>query len=180
MKKFILVTGGARSGKSAFALEKAKKAGRKVLFIATAGIQDKEMAERVRLHKLSRPGTWQTIEEKKDVADRLRQLKKKYDAIIIDCLGLLISNLLSNGYSQRAIEQKLLGLSKAIKKIDTLIILVSNEAGMGIVPDNKLARRFRDLLGKGNQIMSACADEVIFMVSGIPMVIKERQQRCKK
>lgn len=172
MKKFIFVLGGARSGKSSYALELAKSAGKNVIFIATCIPGDSEMRQRVRLHKKSRPKTWKLVEEGVCLDSALREVKAGYDAVLIDCAGLFISNLMAVESSDEKIEQKVRSVIGAIKKSACEVIVVSNEVGMGIVPDNPLARRFRDLLGRVNQMMAQSADRVIVMHAGIPMVVK--------
>jgi len=172
VKKFIFISGGARSGKSSYAVERAKKPKRKVAFIATATSPDREMKERIKLHKASRPKQWKLIEEAKDVSSVLSKLKGKYEVVLVDCLGLLISNLLESNLDDKEIERRIQKLIAAILKVNLTTILVSNEAGSGIVPANPLARRFRDILGLANQMMAKKADEVIFMQSGIPVVLK--------
>ena len=171
MKKITFILGGARSGKSTYALELARKY-KKVAFIATCEALDKEMAKRIRLHKESRPKYWDTFEEPKEIETTLKKLVNKYDCIVIDCLTLLVSNLFLCGLNKDAIEEKISKLISALKKINCRVILVSNEVGMGIVPDNKLARDFRDVAGWINQIVARESDDVIFMVSGIPWRIK--------
>ena len=172
MKKFVFILGGARSGKSSYAVERAKKLKKKVVFIATATSPDREMKERIKFHKISRPRQWKLIEEGKDVSSILSKLNGRYEVILIDCLGLLISNLLQSNLDDQEIERRIKELIAAILKIDLTTILVSNEVGSGIVPANSLARRFRDILGLANQMMAKKADEVIFMQSGIPVVLK--------
>jgi len=172
MKKFILILGGARSGKSSYAVELAKKFSKRTAFIATAISSDEEMKMRINLHKTLRPRYWKVIEEGKDVPLVLQSLKNKYEIVVIDCLGFLVSNLLINDLKDKQIERKIKILLDTIKKSKITVILVSNEVGCGIIPDNLLARRFRDLLGWANQSAVKKADEVIFMQSGIPIVIK--------
>ncbi len=172
MKKFIFIIGGARSGKSSCAVKLANRLGRNVVFIATAVPGDAEMRKRIKLHKASRPKHWKLIEEGTDVDSVLHGLSNKYSVILIDCLGLLISNLLAENLKDKEIEKKIKKLIAAASKADSNIILVSNEAGMGIVPDNPLARRFRDLAGLANQMIARSADEVIFMQAGIPIRAK--------
>lgn len=171
MVTFIL--GGARSGKSSYALELAKEGQEKVAFIATCVNQDKEMKEKIKKHKLSRPQNWKLVEEGRNIASVLPQIVNKYRVILIDCLGLWVSNLLLDELKDNEIEKKFHDLLDAILGIKTRIILISNEVGSGIVPDNLLARRFRDLLGSLNQMIAKKADEVIFMQCGIPIKIKE-------
>ncbi len=172
MKKFIFITGGARSGKSRYAQDLARGISKRVAFIATCIPQDEEMKNRIALHKKSRPSNWKVIEESKDIESTLVKLKNKTDVVIIDCLGLLISNLLSEGADEKVIEKKIRTIAQILPKVEFTSIVVSNEVGSGIVPDNPLARRFRDLLGLSNQIIAKKADEVIFIQSGIPITIK--------
>lgn len=179
MKKFILILGGARSGKSRYAVELAKKVGKKVAFIATATSLDKEMKERIRLHKRLRPRHWKLIEEGEDVNSILLRLSSKYEIVLIDCLGLLISNLLAINLKEKEIQKRIKRLINTILKTNLVTILVSNEVGSGIVPENPLARRFRDLLGLSNQVMTKKADEIIFMQSGIPIKIKSKIKNLK-
>ena len=176
MKKLILILGGARSGKSSYAVEMAKEFKKKVVFIATAACCDEEMAKRIALHKNSRPKQWGLIEEGKDVASILPGLKDKYEVVLIDCLGLLVSNLLADDLTDEEIEKRIKKLVEAIEKINVTTIIVSNEVGSGIVPMNALARRFRDLLGLSNQMIAKKADEVVFMRAGIPVIIKDGQK----
>jgi len=171
MKKITFILGGARSGKSNYALELAKKY-KKVAFIATCETLDKEMSKRIKLHKESRPRHWDTFEEPKDIEATLKKLTNKYDCIVIDCLTLLVSNLFLSGLSQKLIEDTINKLVPMIKKINCKVIIVSNEVGMGIVPGNELGRNFRDVAGRVNQIIAKGCDNVIFMVSGIPWRIK--------
>ena len=173
MKKFILIVGGARSGKSRYAVELAKKVRGKTVFIATATPCDGEMEERIKLHRLSRPPHWRLIEETRDISSILPKLKDKYEVVLIDCLGLLISNLLAEALENREIEEALEKLVGTIQKTGLATILVSNEVGSGIVPENPLARRFQDLIGFANQMAAEKADEVILMQSGIPIRIKD-------
>ena len=172
MKQFILILGGARSGKSSYAVQLAKKFGEPVAFIATAASLDREMKRRIKLHKASRPKKWKLVEEGKDVGLALTKLPGKYKVVLIDCLGLLISNLLITNLKDGQIEKKIKSLIDVILKANRVVILVSNEVGAGIVPENALARRFRDLLGLANQMIAKKADQVILMQAGIPMKIK--------
>ena len=172
MKKFIFILGGARSGKSSYAAELAKRLRKKTVFIATATPSDNEMKERIKLHKIQRPRKWKLIEESMDLSSILSKLKDKYGVVLIDCLGLLISNLLASNLKDKKIEIRIKKLVNTILKTKCTTILVSNEVGSGIVPVTPLARRFRDLLGLANQMIAKKADEVIFIQSGIPMKIK--------
>ncbi|MCX5696123.1 MAG: bifunctional adenosylcobinamide kinase/adenosylcobinamide-phosphate guanylyltransferase [Candidatus Omnitrophica bacterium] len=171
MNKIILILGGARSGKSAQALSLAKGK-KKVAFIATGQGLDKEMRERILKHQASRPKNWKTFEEPKELADLMTKIGDSFDCIIIDCLTLLVSNLILSGKSQEQILKKIEDLVVVLKKKKAKVILVSNEVGLGIVPDNKLGRAFRDIAGRVNQTIAKEAGEVYFTISGLPLKIK--------
>lgn len=177
MKRFIFILGGARSGKSGYAVELAKKIKKKTAFVATLTSPDGEMKKRIKLHKASRPREWKLIEEGGDISPVLSKLEDKYEVILIDCLGLLITNLLAGELTDKEIEKRIKKLINTISRMNLTAILVSNEVGSGIVPENPLARRFRDLVGLANQMMTKKADEVIFMQAGIP--IEMRNEKCK-
>jgi adenosylcobinamide kinase/adenosylcobinamide-phosphate guanylyltransferase len=172
MKRFTFILGGARSGKSGYAVDVARSIGRNVVFIATCIPQDAEMNGRIRLHKRARPSTWILIEEGIDIDAALRKIKMGCDAVLIDCIGFFISNLMAVERSDKKAENKINLVIEQIEKMAADVIVVSNEVGMGIVPDNPLARRFRDLLGRANQMLARSADRVIVMQSGIPVTIK--------
>ncbi|UCD15200.1 MAG: bifunctional adenosylcobinamide kinase/adenosylcobinamide-phosphate guanylyltransferase [Candidatus Omnitrophota bacterium] len=174
MGKLKFIIGGARSGKSRFASETAKKAAGKVAFVATSQALDKEMEERIQLHKKIRPPTWQTFEEFKDIAPLIKRIGNQFDTIIIDCLTLYVSNLLLEGAEDNTIEKGVSSLIEEIKQIKSDVFIVSNEVGLGVVPDNRLARRFRDLAGRINQLVATRSDEVTFIACGIPMALKRR------
>ncbi len=174
MSFLIFITGGARSGKSKLALKLAERTGGKVAFIATAQAGDDEMAERILIHKKSRPKEWTTIEEPIDIPSAISKVAD-HDVAIIDCLTLLLSNLM---LEDKSLDEtgRILGrmedLVKASRSFKGTVIVVSNEVGMGIVPENELARKFRDLAGRANQIIADAADEVYLCVSGIPVKLK--------
>lgn len=172
MRKFIFILGGARSGKSSYAVDLAKKLRKRTALIATCTSPDGEMKKRIKMHEKSRPRQWKVVEEGKDIASALINLKNKYETVLIDCLGLWVSNLLAEDMMDKEIRNHISKLIKSISRLKGITILVSNEVGAGIVPDNPLARRFRDLLGTANQMIAKKADEVVFMQSGIPMIIK--------
>lgn len=205
-KKFILILGGARSGKSKFAQSMAEELGGKVLFVATGEPLDEEMASRIEEHKRIRPKSWRTLEISIRVGQSLKEQLGDAEVVLLDCLTLLVSNILTKqgGKSSRHSEpfaspviatvakqshnaQDRLGeaISKeeeVMAEIEDLVecigayegnfIVVSNEVGLGLVPETKLGRVYRDLLGKANQILARHADEVYFMASGIPVKIK--------
>ncbi len=171
MKKLIFVTGGARSGKSNYAVSIAKKHSW-VAFVATCQPLDREMEKRIKLHRKSRPENWKTFEEPKKVALLLSKIDGNFDCILIDCFTLLVSNLLLKKYTEDKILNEIKSILTTIKKKKTTAIIVSNEVGLGLVPHTKLGRDFRDIAGKVNQLVAKEADEVFFTVSGIPMKIK--------
>ena len=172
MGKIIFILGGARSGKSSYAIRLAERLGRKVAFIATCLPLDKEMKRRIEIHKKNRPSHWQTFEGQKNILYLLKKLSSGFNIIIIDCLTLFISNLLLEGIDDNSIEDKINKMLDILKSIKCKSIIISNEVGLGIVPKNCLGRRFRDLAGRVNQIITQKADEVFFMISGLPLKIK--------
>jgi adenosylcobinamide kinase/adenosylcobinamide-phosphate guanylyltransferase len=171
MNKITLILGGARSGKSSYALSLAKKY-KKVVFIATCLGLDKEMRERIRLHKEARPKHWETFEEPKEPAKLIGKLSNGFDCILIDCLTLLVSNLVLAGDKQEQVFKKIKELLFVLSKKKARVILVSNEVGLGLVPANKLGRDFRDVAGRVNQMVAKNADKVFFVVAGMPLKIK--------
>ena len=170
MEGLIFITGGARSGKSSFAVKLATELSKKVIFIATAQALDKEMKVRIKKHQRRRPGSWKTVEEPSDIDKILSELRKRDSLVLLDCLTFLISNWLLSG--KKAVFKDVRSLVKAAKERQSPTIIVSNEVGMGIVPDNELGRRFRDMAGRVNQMATKEADEVYFLVSGLPIKIK--------
>ncbi len=172
MPKLILITGGARSGKSSYALKLAKTQSRKVVYIATATPLDSEMRKRIKLHRKLRRKNWITIEEPIDILSAVKRTSTRKTVIILDCLTLLISNLMLKGFSDNVIYNEIKTIVKALKANAQASIVVTNEIGSGIVPDNKLARRFRDIQGCVNQLVSEEAERVYLLVSGIPVKIK--------
>ena len=171
MGKLTLILGGARSGKSAYALILAGKK-KKVAFVATCQGLDKEMRERILKHQKARPKHWKTFEEPRDLVALIARLGNGFDCIIIDCLTLLVSNLILAKHKEKAILEKCATLLSRLSKKKAKIILVSNEVGLGIVPVTKLGRNFRDIAGKINQLAGKEAKEVYFLAAGIPLKIK--------
>lgn len=168
----ILVTGGARSGKSSHAQHLAKSFRCKVVYIATAEALDTDMKKRIKLHKKSRDKNWVTIEEPLDVLRAVKKFPAGTRVVLLDCLTLLISNLIFKGLSDKAVCSEVKAILKALRQKADTSIVVTNEVGSGIVPDNRLARRFRDLQGRVNQIVAKEADRVCLLVSGMPVQIK--------
>ena len=170
----IFVTGGARSGKSDFAQQLAENMDGKRLFLATARALDHEMKERIRRHREKRGDRWDTLEENVSLGSALRTVSGSYGTVVVDCFTLWMSNLLGE-YSEN--EGKLKAciddFFAGIEDFEGTLIVISNEVGQGIVPENALARAYRDRLGLLNQRMARRADKVYVLLSGIPVVIKE-------
>ncbi|OGP22132.1 MAG: bifunctional adenosylcobinamide kinase/adenosylcobinamide-phosphate guanylyltransferase [Deltaproteobacteria bacterium GWA2_55_10] len=169
--KFSFIVGGARSGKSAFSMELAAAIPGPKVYIATAEALDTEMDDRIRKHQDARGEGWETIEETLELSKRIAALGQGR-AIVIDCLTLWVSNLIAKGLPDEAILARARDLFSACADSLSSVIAVSNEVGLGIVPDNALARRFRDIAGIVNQEAAKAASEVWFVASGIPMRMK--------
>lgn len=164
-----LVLGGARSGKSRYAESLIAALPPPWIYVATAEAGDAEMAERIAMHRTRRAKDWRTIEAPHDLAGALASLES--DApIIVDCITLWLSNRMLAGTD---VEAETARLETALAGRRALTVLVSNEVGFGVVPDNELARRFRDLQGRLNQRMAASAGRVILMVAGLPLMVKD-------
>ena len=178
--KITFITGGARSGKSSFALKEASKAKGRKAYIATAEALDGEMKDRIEKHKLERSDEWNTYEEQIKVSDVLGDIKGQYGAVLLDCLTLWLSNVLLHAEMdaqkhkspEDSINEFIAGLTGLADTGGCALYIVSNEVGMGIVPENKLARKFRDLAGTLNRKVAEIADEVYLVTAGIPLQIK--------
>lgn len=183
MWKSILIIGGARSGKSHFAQALALKSAQPVLFVATAEAGDEEMRQRIEEHRKSRPATWSTLEVTMNIGSQISRKLGKAQTVIVDCITLLISNIL-NQFSEPANQQidtsliekevtaEIQGLVDCIIRSNARFIIVSNDVGLGLVPADRMSRLYRDLLGKTNQSLAQHTDEVYLMVAGIPVLIK--------
>ncbi len=173
LRHLTLILGGARSGKSALAESMAERHEGNLLYIATAdpahSEQDEEMKARIAAHRARRGLRWRTIEEGLDLAGVFQRSLKKGEVVLIDCLTLWLTNLMDRGFDLRAETEK---LAAALGDAVTPIILISNEVGLGIVPENALARAFRDEAGKLNQRIAAIADRVFFVAAGLPLQLK--------
>jgi len=178
-----LVTGGARSGKSRFAQETAAASGKRVLFVATAEAGDEEMRRRIDAHRARRPAGWRTLEAPARVGSTVRREIGDAQTVVIDCVTLLVSNVLgawlsADGlhvdlpHAEQAVTREMDELLDCLKATPADFLIVTNEVGLGIVPDNELGRAYRDLLGAANQRLAAAADEVYFLVSGLPLRLK--------
>lgn len=173
MKEIIFVIGGCRSGKSSYALETAEKIpGNRKIYMATCVPQDDEMKQRVAKHQKERSQSWATVEVPLELPEAIREASRKENVILVDCLTLWVSNLLMEIDDGKKIENRIARLTAALEKVPGAIVLVSNEIGTGIVPENKLARQYRDHIGLANQAVAKTAGKVIWMVAGIPVTIK--------
>ncbi|HEY0960234.1 MAG TPA: bifunctional adenosylcobinamide kinase/adenosylcobinamide-phosphate guanylyltransferase [Novosphingobium sp.] len=165
----LFVLGGARSGKSRYAQQRAEALGRKRLYIATAQAFDDEMRARITRHRADRDKNWETVEVQIDLASIITDRSAPDTVMLIDCLTLWTTNLILADHDIRAAT---LALTNAIARADGPVILVANEVGLGIVPDNALARRFRDEAGLINQQVAASTAEVQFIAAGLPLRLK--------
>jgi adenosylcobinamide kinase / adenosylcobinamide-phosphate guanylyltransferase len=161
----VFLLGGARSGKSALAVQLARKWTGPVTVVATAEARDDEMAERIRLHRAERPPSWQTIEEPLDLEPVLRQVADDA-AIVIDCVSLWVANMLARGDADSQVEAHTRAVATRARARASLTIAVSNEVGLGIVPATELGRRYRDVLGRANAEWAAAADRAALVVAG--------------
>ena len=170
-KELILVLGGARSGKSSWALQYAESNNENLLFLATAEIIDEEMEERVRLHKENRGPKWSLVEEPLELSNVLKEGASEYDVILIDCITVWLGNVLYKQGRNKA-EYYIERFLEALKLRPCNVIAVANEVGTGVVPAHESGRIFRDLSGSLHQKISAMADKVVFTIAGIPMFLK--------
>ena len=167
----VLVTGGARSGKSRFSEELAGSFER-VAYIATAQALDPEMAERIREHRQRRKADWVTVEEPLEVVACLREQAGKRDVLLLDCVTLWLSNLLAQNLTGEEITGQVKSLAGFLQEPGCRVICVTNEVGAGIVPENAVAREFRDLAGTTNQRLAAACHSVYWMAAGLPLRLK--------
>jgi len=167
----LLIVGGARSGKSRFAVERHSPDAR-IVFVATAETRDEGMAKRIARHRAERPSRWSTVEEPFDLAATLQGLDGTCDGILVDCLTLWVSNLLLRGDRDDAILEQAEALAGLLGRGCSSVTLVSNEVGEGVHPETAMGLRFRDLLGSVNQRVAAACDTVVLMVAGIPLTVK--------
>lgn len=171
----ILVIGGASSGKSAAALDLAGQGlpkGAARAFVATGQALDDEMTVRIRRHQASRGSEWKTAEVPVDLAGWFEEQGRQYCAIIVDCLTLWLSNLREQGLADALVSDRVSGLLRAIRKSSSRVVIVTNELGLGLVPLDASSRLFRDLAGQVNQQIAAEADDVYFVMSGLPVQVK--------
>jgi len=169
MIKSSLIFGGARSGKSRRALELARETGAKPVFIATAEALDTEMADRIARHKDERGAEWSTIEAPLDLLSAIEAASQTGDICVVDCLTLWLSNLM---HDERNVAAEMAQLASFVASSPIAIILVSNEVGMGLVPETPLGRNFRDAQGWLNQTLARVCDRVEFVAAGLPIRLK--------
>lgn len=169
--RHLMVIGGARSGKSRYAQVRAEALTGQLIYLATAQAFDQEMRERIALHRVDRGPRWSTVEEPLDLAEAIITCSTAEAVVLVDCLTLWASNLmLADRDTALATE----GLLRAVSAAQGPVIFVANEVGLGIVPDNALARQFRDVAGRINQEIAAAVDEVVMMIAGLPLEIKPK------
>lgn len=189
MSELIFITGGARSGKSSFAELLAAYPRLPVVYVATAQVYDQEMALRVQKHREQRPAEWDLVEEPLELASVLERYRQKNIVLLVDCITLWLTNLLLSDYQEgleddsqalAAREKQILEQVRAVahlaRDIAPQVILVSNEVGDGIVPDNPLSRAYRDLAGRANQILARAADKAYAVIAGYPVDLKASGQ----
>ena len=179
MANITLILGGARSGKSSYAQSLAEETGKSVTFLATAQALDDEMSMRIRKHKVERPKHWQTYEVPLDIAAHIKEIQS--EVVILDCITLLLSNLLMEFVKDDLVEEApfMQAVQKEMEELLSTIrgskhdwLIISNEVGLGLVPPYQMGRVYRDGLGWANQRLAREAERVIFMVAGIPMIVK--------
>lgn len=178
-RRMILLLGGARAGKSTYAMRLAqdgeRTSGDEVCFIATAQALDEDMTKRIERHRAERPSHWRTIEEPYQIDEALQQASET-GVIVVDCLTMFVSNWLIRHEDEQECEQSLRRITRNLLAVararQQTIICVSNEVGLGLVPDTNLGRVFRDLLGRVNQEFAAAADEVYLLIAGLPLQVK--------
>ncbi|MCL5257603.1 MAG: bifunctional adenosylcobinamide kinase/adenosylcobinamide-phosphate guanylyltransferase [Chloroflexi bacterium] len=191
MKRLVLILGGARSGKSTLAEKLASAAGDSVLFVATAEAGDEEMQRRIEAHKRGRQMDWTTLEAPQHVGKALSGSADKPGVVLLDCLTLLTSNVILGAWTPEmeenwdhsaaaaAVDAELTELLEWYEGFDGALIIVSNEVGEGVVPAYPLGRVYRDLLGYANKRLAEVADEVYFMIAGIPLDLKKLGARLE-
>jgi adenosylcobinamide kinase / adenosylcobinamide-phosphate guanylyltransferase len=170
----VLILGGVRAGKSAYAVERAAELGERVAFVATAEPLDAEMAARIARHRAARLPGWTTVEAPVALADAIAGLEGKADVILVDCLNLWVANLLGQapGLADEPLQAETGRLTNVILRRSASLVFVSNEVGWGVHPETAIGRRFRDALGLVNQAVARAADEVVLLVAGCPLWLK--------
>jgi len=171
-KQSVLVLGGARSGKSAYALQRAQEWEGRLIYLATAEGKDEEMRKRIARHRARRRSRrWETIEEPLEVVWQLKEMDEAIGAVVLDCVTLWVSNALLN-HQQEELDNQVAELVEEVPLLPFHFLVVSNEVGLGLVPDTPLGREYRDLLGSVNQRLAQVCKEVVFMTAGLPLKLK--------
>lgn len=178
LPQLTLVLGGARSGKSRHAeavIESAIERGEleRGIYVATAEPGDDEMRRRIAEHRSRRGSRWQTVEEPLELAATLARVARPRSGVLVDCLTLWLSNVMRD---RRDVEAEMAALAAGLRRSVGPVVLVANEVGLGIVPDNPLARDFRDRAGQLNQTVAQLADRVLFVAAGLPITLKDRDR----
>jgi adenosylcobinamide kinase / adenosylcobinamide-phosphate guanylyltransferase len=177
MRRVTLVLGGARSGKSRHAEGLARRHKGRLVYIATGEITDDEMRLRIERHREDRGAKWMTVEAPLDLVAALQQADHASAFILVECITMWINNLI---YHKMDVAAQVKRLCAALPEMRGQIVIVSNEVGLGIVPDNALARAFRDEAGRANQALAEIADEVLFIAAGLPMTLKKARPARRK
>jgi adenosylcobinamide kinase / adenosylcobinamide-phosphate guanylyltransferase len=181
--KIILLLGGARSGKSHYAQMLAEQSAQKVLFVATAEAGDEDMRLRIEKHKQNRPSAWRTLEARDHLGSRIEDEIGDESLVLIDCITLLVNNIfcrydekqfedIADSVLEKQVISEMNELITCFRKVKADFIIVSNEVGLGLVPDNRMGRLYRDILGRANQMLAQSSSEVYLMVAGIPLRVK--------
>jgi adenosylcobinamide kinase / adenosylcobinamide-phosphate guanylyltransferase len=165
----VLILGGARSGKSRYGERLAEESGLEPVYLATGEPGDEEMAARIAAHRARRCGAWRTVEEPLELEAALAREAASGRALLVDCLTLWLSNLMAAG---AALEARIAALAAAAARLPGLVVFVSNEVGLGLVPETPLGRAFRDAQGRLNQAMAEACDRLVLMVAGLPLMLK--------
>lgn len=178
----VLVLGGVRGGKSAYAVSRARAIGGRVTFVATAQALDGEMEARIARHRRERPGTWQTVEERVDLPAAVARAQAASDVVLVDCLNFWVANLLQNkpDLDHDGVLEEAAALEAVAVRPQSHLILVSNEVGWGVHPETAIGRQFRDALGLVNQAVARAAEEVVLMVAGQPLTVKAPAPRLPR
>jgi adenosylcobinamide kinase/adenosylcobinamide-phosphate guanylyltransferase len=167
--RIMLVLGGQRSGKSAFAENLVQRSGTEALYVATATAGDDEMTARIRAHQTRRGAAWRNIEEPLDLTAVLRRQANARTSVLVDCLTLWLSNVIA---AERHVGRESEALVEVLSQVDGAVVLVSGEVGLGVIPDNRLGRSYADALGTLNQRIAAIAGRVVLVVAGQPIILK--------
>lgn len=177
MRRVTLILGGARSGKSRHAESLARGHKGRLIYIATAEVTDEEMRARIDRHRQERGPGWETVEAPVDLVSALRKADAANAFVLVECITVWVNNLMYHG---KDVASEVKRLCAALAETRGRIAIVSNEVGLGIVPDNALARAFRDEAGRANQALAEAADEVVFIAAGLPLTLKKARPAARR